>query len=108
MDYAGPRWQHLRRRVLRRDGYMCQEARRYGKRVPAEVVHHIYPADEWPEYAWCEWNLLSLSRENHNRMHDRETGRLTALGLRWMERVTPPPPGQTTHSGPNGVGKFFQ
>jgi 5-methylcytosine-specific restriction protein A len=95
MDYTSQRWLRLRERVLRRDGYMCREARRYGKRVSAVVVHHVYPAEEWPEYAWCDWNLISLSRENHNRMHDRETGRLTAAGLRWMERITPPIPGPT-------------
>ena len=84
--YDGKRWQRLRESILRRDGYQCRESRRYGKTVEATIVHHIYPAEEYPEYAWCSWNLISLSREAHNAMHDRNTGALTALGREWMRR----------------------
>ena len=64
--------------------------RRYGKNVPAEVVHHIFPADEYPEYAYCLWNLISLSREQHNRMHDRTTGKLTEAGISLQRRTKRP------------------
>ena len=64
--------------------------RRYGKNVPAEVVHHIFPADEYPEYAYCLWNLISLSREYHNRMHDRTTGKLTDAGISLQRRTKRP------------------
>lgn len=91
-DYSrkNKRWRHLRERALRRDGYRCQEAARFGRREPAEVVHHIWPAEEFPEYAYCLWNLVSLSASAHDAMHDRQTGKLTALGLRWKRRSPPP------------------
>ena len=50
--YRTKRWERLRAAVLRRDGYMCQASRRYGKRVEATTVHHIFPRDEFPEYQW--------------------------------------------------------
>lgn len=87
MDYTSKRWAKLRERILKRDGYICQYNKRYGRLVQANTVHHIYPADEYPEYEWCEWNLISLSAEAHNRMHDRESHRLTDEGLRLMKRV---------------------
>lgn len=75
---------------MRRDGYKCQLSKRYGKAVPAEVVHHIYPVDEYPEYAYCAWNLISLSRAAHNRLHDRNTNALTHEGIALMRRTHRP------------------
>ena len=92
-DYSSTnrRWQRRRQRALRRDGHRCQEAARYGRAVPAEVVHHIWPVEEYPEYAYCLWNLVSLSRKAHDAMHDRNTRNLTPAGLRWKNRTPPPP-----------------
>lgn len=94
-DYSrrNKRWRQLRERALSRDGYLCQESKRYGKRVDAEVVHHIWPAEQWPEYAYCLWNLVSLSGAAHDAMHDRATGKLTAKGESWRRRTIPHPPG---------------
>lgn len=69
---------------------MCQISKRYGKRVQAEVVHHIYPADEYPEYGFCLWNLISLSRAAHNRLHDRNSNALTYEGIALMRRTPRP------------------
>ena len=88
-SYNGIKWKHLAQMALCRDGYMCQLSKRYGKAVPAEVVHHIYPVDEYPEYAYCPWNLISLSRAAHNRLHDRENGALTNEGVALMRRTKP-------------------
>lgn len=88
-DYKGKRWRDLSAKAMRRDGYMCQLSKRYGKQVPAELVHHIYPVDEYPEYAYCTWNLISLSNAEHNKLHDRVTRRLTADGLALMRRTKP-------------------
>lgn len=88
-SYNGIKWKHLAQMALRRDGYMCQLSKRYGKAVPAEVVHHIYPVDEYPEYAYCPWNLISLSRAAHNRLHDRENNALTVEGVALMRRTKP-------------------
>lgn len=88
--YETQRWRKKREHILRRDKYICQHFKRYGKRIDANTVHHIYPVSEYPEYAFCDWNLISLSQKAHDMMHNRETGKLTALGeeLKWR---TPPP-----------------
>lgn len=83
------RWQILRKKVLKRDKYLCKESLRYGKRVEAFVVHHIYPVNSFPEYAFCEWNLISLSHKEHEAMHKRDTRELTEKGVWWMERISP-------------------
>lgn len=80
MDYKSKRWKHLREIILRRDGYMCQDSLRYGKHVPANTVHHVFPAEQFPEYQWQPWNLVSLSQAAHNEMHDRDTNELTSKG----------------------------
>ena len=90
MDYKSGRWKRLRKRILNRDKHRCRENARYGRMVEATTVHHIWPAEQFPEYAWCEWNLIALSAAAHNAMHDRETGELTELGESWRRRTPPP------------------
>lgn len=80
----------MRALALRRDSGLCQEAKRYGKREQAEVVHHIWPTEDYPEYAYCLWNLVSLTRKAHDAMHDRDTRQLTAAGERWRRKTIPP------------------
>lgn len=90
MDYKSKRWLALRARVLRRDKGLCREALRYGRRVEATTVHHVYPVEDYPELQWAEWNLISVSQQAHNSFHDRSTGKLTPAGLAWQKRVSPP------------------
>lgn len=78
--YKSKKWRDKRERILRRDSYQCQEAKRYGRILPAETVHHIFPLEEWPEFAMASWNLISLSNAEHNAMHDRNTNTLTEKG----------------------------
>ena len=89
-NYNSMKWKRTARMVMRRDGYMCQLSKRYGKAVPAEVVHHIFPVDEYPEYAYEPWNLIALSRKMHNTLHDRNTDALTAEGVALMRRTGKP------------------
>lgn len=89
-DYKARRWERLRAQVMRRDGYRCQLSKRYGKAVPADLVHHIYPVDEFPEYAFEPWNLIAVSRAAHNKLHDRDSDKLTAEGVALMRRTIPP------------------
>lgn len=84
MNYKSKRWKRLREKILRRDGYMCQVSKRQGRMVEANTVHHIFPVEDYPEYMWSEWNLISLSSEQHNFMHDRGTRRLTEEGRRLL------------------------
>ena len=67
--------------ILRRDKYKSVLAARYGKSIEAEVVHHILPVEFFPEYAFCNWNLISVSIDEHNKLHDRSSHRLTDAGI---------------------------
>ena len=99
MDYKSKRWERLRAAVLKRDNYMCQESLRYGKRVQANTVHHVFPARLYPQFQWEPWNLISLSQSVHNEMHVRDSDELTDRGLDLLRRTarrydiaTPPRP----------------
>lgn len=85
--YDSKKWLEKKSRILRRDGYMCQISKRYGKMIPAELVHHIFPLDEFPEYALEDWNLISVSWKVHNTLHDRQTDNLTEEGRQLLERI---------------------
>lgn len=85
--YLSRRWQKLRASVLRRDGYVCQVSKRYGKFVQAEVVHHVFPRDEFPEYEWEPWNLVSVTKAAHQSLHDRTNGLLSAAGVDLLRRT---------------------
>lgn len=85
--YKTKRWRHKREVILRRDKYMCQISKRFGKLVEANTVHHIFPRKEFPEYAWEDWNLISVSNAVHNELEDRVSGTLTDKGIALMHRV---------------------
>ncbi len=85
--YETRRWELLRESILRRDGYMCQYRKRYGKRVQATQVHHIFPREQFPQYQWQPWNLISLCTEAHNEMHYRKDRRLTPKGIELLRRT---------------------
>lgn len=78
--YTSDRWRTLRGMALKRDGYMCQFAIQTGHKVPAECVHHIFPREQYPEYQYKLWNLISLSYAAHNKMHIKGTHKLSDLG----------------------------
>lgn len=85
--YKSKKWERLRRAVLARDGYKCQVSKRYGKNVPANTVHHVFPVEDYPQYRLCAWNLIAVSAETHNRLHDRNTNQLTDEGLDILMRI---------------------
>lgn len=85
--YKEHRWVELRRYILKRDEYLDQYWKRYGKFKNAEIVHHIFPVEDFPEYQYCTWNLISLARSTHNMMHDRDTDELTDIGMELLERT---------------------
>ena len=72
MDYNCAKWKKKRQHILRLDGYVCQIMKRYGKIKPATIVHHIYPAKNFPQYQYCDWNLISVSDEGHNKLENRK------------------------------------
>lgn len=85
--YETPKWLRIRQSIMRRDCYTDMEAKRYGKRRQAQVVHHIFPKDEFPQYAYSSWNLISLSMKTHDEMHDRDTKELTEKGRDLLRRT---------------------
>ena len=88
-DYYGGRWKRKRLHILRLDGYRCQVAKMYGRTEEATIVHHIYPAAEYPEWAWEDWNLISVSMATHNKLENRKTGELTDLGRQLQRMIRP-------------------
>lgn len=87
MDYNGKKWKRKRAKILKRDRYIDKVAARYGKTVEATIVHHIYPSDEYPQYEWEDWNLISVSFETHNKLHNRNDGSLSKEGEALKERL---------------------
>lgn len=85
--YKGHRWEHLRGVILRRDGYKCQECRRYGKNAQATMVHHAIPRETFPELQYEPWNLVSLCNACHEKMHRRNDDELSPIGIETAKRA---------------------
>ncbi|MGO4887078.1 HNH endonuclease [Anaerobacillus sp. MEB173] len=85
--YKSKKWKRKRESILKRDDYECRECRRYGKVHEANTVHHINTLEDRPELALLDDNLISLCNTHHEKMHERMSGELTALGCEWIERV---------------------
>lgn len=78
-------WRDKREKILRRDGYMCQWSKRYGRKVPGNIIHHIFPRSEFPQYALMDWNLITVSMKGHKALED-ENG-LTEEGRQLLVRT---------------------
>lgn len=85
--YNTKAWKRKREAILRRDKYRSQLAARYGRNVQGDTVHHILPVGLFPEYRWADWNLITVTRAEHNSLHDRETNKLTEAGLDLARRT---------------------
>ena len=85
--YKEPRWLKIRQSALRRDKYIDQYQARYGKVKQAELVHHIFPVSDFPEYKYELWNLISVTKSTHQSFHERDTDRLTKKGLELLIRT---------------------
>ena len=73
-DYKANKWKKKRLAILRRDKYLCQECRKYGRNKEAVTVHHIKHVDTHPELAFIDGNLVSLCQGCHNKMHPEKGG----------------------------------
>ena len=74
-NYKSTKWKRKRLSILRRDGYLCMECIKFGRRREAVTVHHIRHVDEHPELAYVDSNLVSLCQACHNKMHPEKGGR---------------------------------
>lgn len=85
--YSSTRWKKLRESVLRRDRYQSVLSSRYSPIAkPAQVVHHIFPREWWPEYQWSPWNLISITLKEHQELHG-DNGELTRKGVDLLKRT---------------------
>ena len=112
--YKTSRWISKRQSIMRRDKYQSRLARRFGKLIPAEIVHHIFPRTEFPEYAFEDWNLISITMSEHNRLHDRGSDALTEEGAELLRRVArqnnipiPEKYAKTVHGKPRTVRRDY-
>lgn len=86
--YDSKRWRDKRRHILLRDKYTDQYRLRDGVRLEATVVHHILPLEEFPQYALCDWNLISVNDFTHrNILHQTYTHQLTKKGKLLMKET---------------------
>lgn len=79
--YNTKKWKSKREKILKRDSYKCRECARIGRMVQANPVHHLAPIEEFPEYRLCDFNLISLCNEHHNKCHNRADNSLTEYGI---------------------------
>ena len=89
MNYNSKKWKRKKEHILRLDGYLDQVELMCGRRREANTVHHIYPAKDYPEYQFEDWNLLSVSASSHNKLENRTTGVLTNLGRDIQQNTKP-------------------
>lgn len=72
--YKSNAWMKKRIHILKRDQYICQECKKYGRRVEATTVHHIKAREDYPELSLKDVNLISLCYKCHNKLHPEKGG----------------------------------
>lgn len=69
--YHTGRWTKLQHTIMQRYNGLDLYALNVHKRIEyAEVVHHILPAEEYPDQFWNPDNLIPLSRHSHDEVHE--------------------------------------
>ena len=72
--YKSGRWKKKRKHILKRDGFLCQECKKNGRRVAAKTVHHVKELELYPKLAFDDDNLVSLCEACHNKKHPGKGG----------------------------------
>jgi 5-methylcytosine-specific restriction enzyme A len=72
--YNTKAWKKKRLYILNRDGYLCQECRKYGRNTEAKIVHHIIEVEDQPELKLKNDNLISVCPSCHNKEHPEKGG----------------------------------
>lgn len=72
--YTSKKWRAKRIVILKRDGYLCQECKKYGKHTEAKIVHHIQEIVDAPELKFANRNLVSVCAACHNKIHPEKGG----------------------------------
>lgn len=76
--YRSRRWQALRLRAKRRDGFRCTSCSARGRLE----VHHVESVRDRPDLAFDLANLRTLCPSCHIRI-ERGPGKLTASAIEW-------------------------
>lgn len=80
-----PAWKWKRQNILRRDNFTDQWILQHeGRHIQGDLVHHILPKEDFPQYALADWNLITVSRRTHNRILHNMNGDLTRKGKALM------------------------
>jgi 5-methylcytosine-specific restriction protein A len=74
--YSSKKWRKKRQYILHRDGFICQECRKYGRNIEARIVHHIIEVEEEPALKMSNNNLVSVCYSCHNKLHPEKGGHL--------------------------------
>ena len=85
--YKTNKWAALRNTALIRDKYMCQCCIANNKNVNATCVHHVFPIEQYPQYSYELWNLMSLCDKCHDEMHNHYTGELSRKGMLFLRSL---------------------
>lgn len=72
--YTSKKWRAKRQHILKRDAYLCQECKKYGKNIEAKIVHHIIEIEDAPELKLKNNNLVSVCASCHNKIHPEKGG----------------------------------
>lgn len=70
--YNSTAWKKKRKKIMKRDKYLCQICKRYGKNTEADVVHHIIEVNDQYDKRLDDKNLVSLCHKHHNQLHKAE------------------------------------
>ena len=87
--YVSGEWRKLRKKVLAKHKYECQECKRRGKYTKATHVHHRFHRDKYPQYELDEYvvmpdgtkekNLIPVCKDCHETVCHPER-------LRWNKK----------------------
>lgn len=72
--YTSKKWRKKREYILKRDGFLCLECKKYGRHIEAKIVHHIKEIDDAPELKLKNNNLVSVCASCHNKIHYEKGG----------------------------------
>lgn len=72
--YRSKPWRRKREYILKRDKYLCQECKKYGRNTEANVVHHLIEIEDDSSLKLTNSNLQSVCKACHNKLHPEKGG----------------------------------
>jgi hypothetical protein len=72
---------------MKRDNYQCRECKRFGRTTQAEMVHHVFPLENYPNHKLTDNNLIACCNNCHNTFHDRNGDNITDQGKHWQRKL---------------------